>query len=213
MLMDSYITCLIAASGNETFISVYHSSQLHNKCKSLLVDMWANENLVDIFVLPYNKYNAPGCHLTDICSKCIIHDIVLIHSKTAKDRAKARKAHLLTSNQSFGHSSTSSCIVIITDASVPQLSTRYQAIAAWHIWHLDYYVGDFRSSELATSNDAEMNTIRGALKALSEKFNSISDIEEIHIYLDSMHVLHYALDSSIYSAQLYALKSLEVLFP
>jgi len=112
MLADSHITHLMAATGNEAdFISMYHPSQLRNKCKSPLVDMWANENLVNVFVLPYNKYNAPGYRLTDTCPDRIIQDIVLIQGKTAKDRAKAREAHLMTLNQSFARSSTSdSCI-------------------------------------------------------------------------------------------------------
>jgi len=168
-LADSHITCLMAATGDEAkFISVYHPSQLCNKCKSPLVDMWANENLVDVFVLPYNKYNAPGHRLTDTCPKCIIHDITLIQGKTAKDRAKAREARLMTLKLSFAQSSTSgSCIVIVTDVSVPFLSTGHQAIAAWHTWHSDHYDENFRSSRLATSNNAEMNAIGGALKVLS----------------------------------------------
>jgi len=56
-----------------------------------------------MFVLPYNKYNAPGHHLTDTCPKCIIYDIVLIQGKTIKDRAKAREAPLMTLKQSFAH--------------------------------------------------------------------------------------------------------------
>jgi len=126
-LADSHITCLIVATRDEAeFISVYHPFQLHNKCKSLLVDMWANKNLVDVFALPYNKYNAPGYCLTDTCPECIIHDIVLIQGKTAKDRAKAREARLMTLKQSFAHFSTSdSCIAIVTDVSVSLLSTGY----------------------------------------------------------------------------------------
>jgi len=133
-LADSYITCLMAATGDVAeFISIYHPSQLHNKYKSSLVDMWANKNLVNVFVLPYNKYNAPGHHLTDTCPECITHDIVLIQGKTAKDRAKAREAHLMILKQSFAHSSTSdSCIAIVAGASVPLLSTGYQAIVAWY---------------------------------------------------------------------------------
>jgi len=193
---------------------MYHPSQLRNKCKSPLVDMWANENLVDVFVLPYNKYNVPGYRLTDTCPDRIIQDIVLIQGKTAKDRAKAREARLMTLNQSFARSSTSdSCIAIVTDASVPLLSTGYQAVAAWHIWHSDHYFENFRSGGLATSNDTETNAIGGALKALSGIFDSISDIDEIHIYSDSTYALHHMLDPSIHSAQLYALESLGVLFP
>ena len=99
MLADSHITCLMAATRNKAdFISVYHPSWLRNKCKSLLMDIWTNENLVDMFVLPYNKYNAPGYCLTDTCPECIIQDIFLIQGKTAKDRAKVREAHLMTLN-------------------------------------------------------------------------------------------------------------------
>ena len=33
-LADSHITCIMAATGDEAeFISMYHPSQLHNKCK------------------------------------------------------------------------------------------------------------------------------------------------------------------------------------
>ena len=176
--------------------------------------MWANENLVDVFVLSYNKYNVPGYHLTDTCPERIIQDIVLIQDKTAKDRAKAREAHLMTLNQSFVCSSTSdSCITIVTDASVLLLSTGYQAIAAWHIWHSDHYFENFRSGGLAISNDAETNAIGGAISALSGIFDSINDIKEIHIYLDSTYALHHMLDPSIHSAQLYALESLGILSP
>ena len=174
--------------------------------------MWANKNLINVFVLPYNRYNAPGYHLTDTCPEHIIHNIILIQDKTAKDRAKAREAHLMTLKQSFAHSSTSdSCITIITDMSVPLLSTRYQAVAAWHTWHSDHYIENFKSGGLAISNDAETNAIGGALKALSDSFNSISDINEIHIYSDSTYALHHMLDPSIHPAQLYVLESLGVL--
>ena len=194
------------------FISVYHPSQLCNKCKSPLVDMWANKNLVDVFVLPYNKYNVLGHCLADTCPECIIHDIVLIQGKTAKDRAKAREAHLMTLKQSFAHSSTSdSCITIVTDASVPLLSTGYQAVAAWHTWHSDHYDKNFRSDRLAVSNDAETNAIGEAFRALWNSFDSISDINEIHIYSDSIYALHHILDPSIHSAQLYMLESLGIL--
>jgi len=203
----------MAATGNKAdFISMYHPSQLRNKCKSPLVDMWANENLVDVFVLTYNKYNAPGYHLTDTCPERIIQDIVLIQGKTAKDRAKARKAYLMTLNQSFARSSTSdSCIVIVTNASVPLLSTGYQTIVAWHIWHSDHYFENFRSRGLAISNNTETNAIREAISTLSGIFNSIDDIKEIHIYSDSTYALHHMLDPSIHSAQLYVLESLGVL--
>ena len=214
-LADSYITCLMVASENEAeFVSMYHLSQLCNKCKSLLVDMWSNRILVDVFVLPYNKYNVPGYCLTDTCPNHIIQAIVLIQGKTTKDRAKAREAHLMTLKQSFVQSSTSdSCIMIITNASVPLLSTGYQAVAAWHTWHSDHYFENFRSSGLATSNNAEITAIGGALKALSDIFDSISDIDEIHIYSNSTYALHHMLNLSIHSAQLYALESLGVLFP
>ena len=170
--------------------------------------MWANENLIDMFVLPYNRYNVPGYHLTDTCPERIIQDIVLIQDKTAKDRAKAREARLMTLNLSFACSSTSdSCITIVTDASVPLLSTGYQAIAAWHIWHSDYYFENFRSRGLPTSNNTETNAIGGAIRALSGIFDSISDIKEIHMYSDSTYALHHMLDLSIHSAQLYVLES------
>jgi len=176
--------------------------------------MWANEKLVDMFVLPYNKYNAPRYRLTDTCPEYIIQDIVLIQGKTAKDRAKVREACLMTLNQSFACSSTSDlCIVIITDASVPLLSTGYHAIAAWHIWHSDHYFENFRSRGLAISNDAETNAIGGAISTLLGIFDSISDIKEIYIYSDSTYVLHHMFDPSIHSAQLYALELLSVLSP
>jgi len=110
------------------------------------------------------------------------------------------------------HASTSnSCIAIVTDASVPLLSTGYQAIVVWHTWHSDHYDENFRSGRLAVSNNTETNAIRGALKALSDSFDSISDIDKIHIYSDSTYALHHMLDPSIHSAQLYALELLSVL--
>jgi len=168
-----------------------------------------------MFTLLYNKYNAPGHCLIDMYyPEHIIHDIVLIQDKTTKDKAKAREACLMTLNQSFEYSSTSdSCIAIITDASVPQLNTKYQAVTAWHIWHSDHYFEDFRSGGLAISDNAEMNAISRALKALSETLDSISDINKIHIYSDFMHTLHSVLDPSIHSVQLYMLEALGILSP
>ena len=120
----------------------------------------------------------------------------------------------MTLKQLFVQSSTSdSCITIVTNVSVPLLSTGYQAVAAWHTWHSDHYDENFRSGRLAVSNNAEMNAIGGALKALLDSFDSISDIDEIHIYSDSTYALHHMLDPSIHSAQLYALESLGVLSP
>jgi len=59
-LGDLHITHLMVATRDKAeFISMYHPCQLHNKCKSPLVDMWANENLVNVFILPYNRYNTP----------------------------------------------------------------------------------------------------------------------------------------------------------
>ena len=73
-LADSHIIFLIAATGDEAkFISMYHPFQLHNKCKSPLVDMWANENLVNMFVLLYNRYNVPEYHFTNTCPEHIIY--------------------------------------------------------------------------------------------------------------------------------------------
>jgi len=107
----------------------------------------------------------------------------------------------MTLKQSFAHSATSdSCITIVTNASVPLLSTGYQAVAAQHTWHSDHYIENFRSGGLAISSDAETNAIRGALNALSDSFDSISNIDEIHIYSDSTYVLHHMLDLSIHLA-------------
>ena len=178
-LADLHITCLMAATGDKAeFISMYHPFQLHNKCKSPLVDMWANKNLVNMFVLPITD----AMHLGSVLQTHALNALSMISfwSKVRLPKtAKAKEAHLMTLKQSFAHSTSDSCIAIVTNASVPLLSTGYQAIIAWHIWHSDHYVENFRSGELAISNDAETNAIRGALKALSDSFNSISDIDEI----------------------------------
>ena len=79
----------MATRDKAKFISMYHPFQLHNKCKSPLVDMWANKNLVNVFILPYNRYNVPGYCLTDTCPEHIIHDIILIQGKTAKDSVRS----------------------------------------------------------------------------------------------------------------------------
>jgi len=205
-------------SGNQILCQLFRQSaggtRLIANSPVQVVSLEIDRYLVNMFVLPYNKYNVPGYRLTDTCPECIIQDIVLIQGKTAKDRAKVREAHLMTLNQLFVHSSISDlCITIITNASVPLLSTRYQAIAAWHIWHSDHYFENFRSGGLAISNDAETNAIGGAISALSGIFDSISDIKEIHIYLDSTYALHHMLNLSIHSVQLYALESLSVLSP
>ena len=89
-----------------------------------------------INIYPYNNYNAPGSCLLDRFPECIIKDIVPIQGKDAKECAEARKSHLISLNYeydwSLGHSRHA---VIITDAAVPLLSTGYQAVAAWSIWH------------------------------------------------------------------------------
>ena len=103
----------------------YHPSKL-KKLSSPLVDMWTNHENVGVNIYPYNDYNAPGSCLLDQFPECIIKDIVLIQGKDAKKLAEARKSHLISLNRdydwSLGHSRHA---VIVTDATVPLLSTGY----------------------------------------------------------------------------------------
>jgi len=117
-------------------------------------------------------------------------------------------------NETFNYSSKSDkCGVLVTDASVPLLSTGKQAVAAWHVWYSDSFTSDFCAGGLATSDDTETLTITGALGCLVDFVDSISDIEEIHVFSDSTNAIHHSIDPSIHSAQSSAITILPILTP
>ena len=131
MLADTHITCRVAADENQADNVTYLPSKLSKKAKSPLIDMWRHEKLVSVDVLPFNEFNAPGNRLLDRFPDRVIYDISLIEGKNAKERAKAREVRLTSINETFEYSSKSDkCGVLITDASVPLLSTGKQAVAA-----------------------------------------------------------------------------------
>jgi len=126
--------------------------------------MWHHEKLVSVDVLPFNEFNTSGNCLLDRFPDRIIYDITLIEDKNAKERAKAREVHLASLNETFDYSSKSDkCTVLITDASVPLLSTGKQAVAGWHVWHSDQFTSSFCAGGLATSDDTETLVIAQAL--------------------------------------------------
>ena len=84
-LADSHITCMVAAGENQACNISYLPSKLRKKAKSSLIDMWANEKLVLIDVIPFNEFNAPGTRLLDRFQDCISFDIILISGKNAKE--------------------------------------------------------------------------------------------------------------------------------
>ena len=84
-LANSHITCIVAAGENQACNVSYLPSKLSKKAKSPLIDMWANEKLVSIDVIPFNEFNAPGTHLLDRFQEHISFDIVLISGKNAKE--------------------------------------------------------------------------------------------------------------------------------
>jgi len=211
-LADTHITRRVAAGENQADNVTYLPSKLSKKAKSPLINMWHHEKLVSVDILPFNEFNAPGNHLLDRFSDRVIYDISLIEGKNAKKRAKAREVRLTSLNETFEYSSKSDrCGVLITDASVPLLSTGKQAVAAWHVWHLDNFTSDFCASGLATSDNTETLAIAGALGGLVDFVDSISDIEEIHVFSDSTNALYHSIDPSIHSAQLSAITTLSIL--
>jgi len=130
-LADTHIMRRVAADENQTDNVVYLPSKLSKKAKSPLIDMWRHEKLVLVDVFPFNEFNAPGNRLLDRFPDRVIYDITLIEGKNAKERAKAREVRLASLNEMFDYSSKSDkCAVLVTDASVPLLSTGKQAVAA-----------------------------------------------------------------------------------
>ena len=204
MLADSHITHMVSAGEN----------QAHKKAKSPLIDMWANKNLVSINVIPFNEFNTPGLHLYDRFQDHISFDIVLISSKNAKEQAKAKEKHLMSLNKAFNTSSNlDTHVAIVADASVPLLHTGHQAVAAWSVWHTGQYTKDWRSNRLSMSDDMETAAIAGAFGTLADTVDSIFDMEEIHIFLDSTNAIKHLLGPSIHSAQCYVLEILSILTP
>ena len=164
---------------------------------------------------PFNEFNTPKSHLLDKFPECVSYNITLIESKNTKERAKAQEVHLVSLNEVFEYSSKSDrCAVLVANISVPLLSTGKQAIAAWHVWHSDRFISSFCARGLATSDDTETLTIMEALGYLIDfVVDSISDIEEIHVFSDSMNAIHHSLDPSIHSVQSSAITMLSVLTP
>jgi len=210
-LADTHITRTFAADENQTDNVTYLPSKLSKKAKSPLIDMWHLEKLVTVDALQCNEFNAlENCRFPDR----IIYDITLIESKNAKERAKAQEVCLTSLNKTFDYFSKSKkCGVLITDASVLLLSTDKQAVVAWHVWHSDQFTSDFCAGGLATSDDTETLTITGALGNLVDFIDSISEIEEIHVFLDSINAIHHLIDPSIHSAQSSVIIILSILTP
>ena len=214
MLADTHITRRVAADENQADNIAYLPSKLSKKAKSPLIDMWRHEKLVSVDVLPFNEFNAPGNRLLDRFPDHVIYDITLIEGKNAKERAKAREVRLASLNETFDYSSKSDkCTVLITDASVPLLSTGKQAIAAWHVWRSDQFTSSFCAGGLATSDDTETLAIAQALCYAVDFDDSISDIEEIHVFSDSTNAIFHSIDPSIHSVQSSAITMLSVLTP
>ena len=191
----------------------YHPSKL-KKLSSPLVDMWTNRENIGVNIYPYNGYNALGSCLLDRFPECIIKDVVLIQGKNAKERAEARKSRLISLNRdydrSLGHSRHA---VIVTDAAVPLLSTRHQAVAAWNVWHKGSCISeDWQAGGLAISDDTETFAIAGAFSALASEMD-INNVDEIHVFTDSTTAIRQSLDPSIHSAQECALEILFLITP
>ena len=103
--------------------------------------------------------------------------------------------------------------VIVTDAAVLLLSTRYQAVAAWNIWHKDSCISeDWQAGGLAILDDTETFAIAGAFSALASEMD-INDVDEIHVFTDSMTAIRQLVDPSIHSAQECALEILFLITP
>ena len=170
--------------------------------------------MVEIDIVPFNEFNAPGARLRDLFPERIINDVILIQGKDAKKRAQACKSRLISLNREFDQSlGNSKHAIIITDAAVPLLSTGHQAVAAWHVWYKGLLISsDWQAGGLALSNDTETFAIAGGFSALSDLVD-LSDIEEIHVFSDSTNAIKHALDPSIHSAQESALETLFLITP
>ena len=67
--------------------------------------------------------------------------------------------------RSLGHSRH---VVIVTDAAVPPLSTGYQAVVAWIVWHKGSCIlEDWQAGGFAISDDTETFAIASAFSALA----------------------------------------------
>ena len=92
---------------------------------------------------------------------------------------------------------------------VPLLSTGYQAVAVWNVWHKGVCISEnWQASSLAISDDAETFAIAGAFSDLALEMN-INNVDEIHIFMDSTTAIRQSMDPSIYSVQE---STLEILF-
>ena len=172
----------------------YHPFKL-KKLNSPLIDMWTNSENVGVNIYLYNDYNAPGSRLLDWFPECIIKDVVLIQGKDAKECTKAHKSCLISLNhnynQSLGHSRHA---VIVTNAVVPLLSTEYQAIVAWSVWHKGTCLSeDWQAGGLAILDDTKTFVIAGAFLVLASEMD-INDMDEIHVFTDSMAAIRQSMD-------------------
>ena len=68
---------------------------------------------------------------------------------------------------------------------VPLLSTGYQAVTAWNVWHKGICLSeDWQASGLAILDDTETFVITGAFLALASEMD-INNMDEIHVFTDS----------------------------
>ena len=110
--------------------SIWCHPSKFKKLTSPLVDWWTNRHLVEIDVVPFNEFNAPGTRLRDLFPEHIVNDVVLIKGKNAKERAQARKSRLISLNREFDQSlgnsvrATLNCYLWTCTKAVPKIQVK-----------------------------------------------------------------------------------------
>ena len=151
-------------------------------------------NLTECFD-PLHAEATPGCRLLDS-----FPDHISFHPCN-RSRLRDCKTHLQSLDQlCLEASSSSSTLVVVTDASVIP-SRRMLAVSAVHLWNLGQQVSFSKApAGRTTASDAELFAIRlGIAKATSMA------IERIILITDSLGSARQAVDPSVHPGQAYSL--------
>jgi hypothetical protein len=178
--------------------------------KSPIAEAWLNLDLSSLDLDPVNKFNQPGLPPKDLYHGHIVYDIVSPLPKTDKDHKKfmADRTNLLHGSvDAASHSPQRICIV--TDASNPSLP--FQSVAAFCLWHEGDVYDNWSAAGLSMSDNAELQAIAEGVR---QAYNvGLEDVQQVHVFSNSVNALHLTMDASHHSGQHLSLSICKVLVP
>jgi hypothetical protein len=209
VLQASHTFCRLV-NGDYKFSVETLKGQICGDLKSPITEAWLNLDFSSLDLNLVNRFNQPGLRPKDLYHGRIMYDIVSSLPKTDKDHKKfmADWINLLHSSVDAA-SHFPQHIYIVTDTSTPSLPL--QSVVAFRPWHEGDLYDDWSAASLAMSDDTKLQAIvDGICQAYSV---GLEDIHQVHVFSNSVNVLHLTMDASHHLGQHLSLSICKVLVP